>query len=76
MITVNGTVSFLLQEALPFTVSYSATVNADCQVIELFDTIEDAPCDIYKHDLEWKYLNAMHAAVRLDIDRQLEYING
>jgi len=75
MRTLTGKVLFWLQDALPFTVSYTATVDADGQVVEIFDTIEDAACDIYKHDLEWKYSDAMQEAVALDVQRQMHYLS-
>ena len=75
MITLTGKVLFWLQDALPFTVSYTATVDGG-EVVEIFDTIEDAACDIYKYDLEWKYSDAMQMAVELDVQRQMHYLTA
>lgn len=75
MIVLNGTVSFLLQDVLPFTVSYEAHVEAGT-IVDLFDTWEDAACDIFKHGLEWKYNEALWEAVELDVQQQIAYLES
>ena len=76
MVTMNGTVTFYLQDVFPFTVSYEATVDENGELIEVNEEMEDCSIDIFKHDLEWKYMNQMQQAVQLDVQRQIAYING
>ena len=73
MITVNGIVTFYLQDVFPFIVRYEATVE-NGEVIDINEEMEDCSIDIFKHDLEWKYLNEMQRAVQLDVKQKLEYL--
>ena len=76
MITMNGVVTFYLQDVFPFTVSYEATVDENGEVIEINEEIEDSSIDIYKHDLEWKYQMALEQAVQIDVNQRTLYINS
>ena len=76
MITMNGIVTFYLQDVFPFTVSYEATVDENGEVIEINEEIEDCSIDIFKHDLEWKYQMALEQAVQIDVNQRTVYINS
>lgn len=76
MITMNGIVTFYLQDVFPFTVSYEATVDDNGEVIEINEEMEDCSIDIFKHDLEWKYQMALEQAVQIDVNQRTVYINS
>lgn len=76
MITMNGLVTFYLQDVFPFTVRYEATVDENGELVDINEDMEDCSIDIFKHDLEWKYQMALEQAVQIDVNRQLEYINS
>ena len=76
MITVNGIVTFYLQDVFPFIVRYEATADENGEVIDINEEMEDCSIDIFKHDLEWKYQIAMQQAVQLDVQKQIAYINS
>ena len=76
MITMNGIVTFYLQDVFPFTVSYEATIDENGEVFEINEDIEDCSIDIFKHDLEWKYQIALEQAVQIDVNQKMGYING
>lgn len=72
MITMNGTITFYLRNAFPFTAEYEATIDSG-EIVEIIENVTHSSIDYLDCGMEWEFQLALEQAVALDIKNQLDY---